>query len=1659
MPDPICGIIQPPKKGLYQGAYAPDPASGRAEITSEKSINDFEQMSGTDLAILVRFIKFGEGLNFPTQWANFQAKKGGTIFIKLEPWSGKGKNDKSFSLEKILDGKFDHLLKRFAEGAKKFGRPIFVSFGHEMNGSHYPWAGNPELYKRAYQYVHDKISKYGACNITWVWNPDIEAPAREYYPGDEQVGWIATDGYNWSGTTPASQIFSGALREIKLINKTNKPVMIGEFGCANDNASCLTDFVDFAADPANNIRAYIYFNRDKEEKWAILNNAERQAYRDAILKHQALFNRQIQAAAPPATPGQPAKPALPAVQLTMPAGFKKISFFPETLIGKNVEKVGASQKRVDKNLAHIQSNITSGDLELGDEGTVQYRVANFSEYIIQWMLKRENGKPDPTLLDKSYEAYKSFNYAAYGSPYWRTKVALLIISGNPSVREIEYLKKIGFAQNIKTAGKKPDDLIVIPKAEKFKALREIYAQYISHKQQRHEPVDSVLKGEIEIQLAALSPNKKTEKDYIKLAGDTLDEIIKNPQETRQNEIYNQVHKRMIFCSGAERPRPDLIKTEFNFSQGWARALKAQAILFRAGNKVDPREALKDFQEAYALLQKAAENKDIKGLHYQQVKRLAAECLILTGFILKDYGKEMKISDEVTALTKKLVEDIYKWEQTTGTISTQDYSALFRAARALIEGVPNESVLDWEVEYNKLVPNPANRPLWLKQIVAYAKIWKTKMQMVVAGEYREGLPKEYIPRQGEMLRHPEKTLRAVLSTANVLDPESMADVKRSLGEILARRAFVLLDMGKTTEALKLFNGDRSSKDRIDRDGALGLLNQAITGGKPEVKAEARLWLAKIYLVNAGKIENKKKRENLLAQGLAEVDNSFGSDYLGISLLKGTVLSSAYQTKGDLLSALKRFDEAKAALQKAIDVFPKNDFARAALGDVLNWQGNHSEAIKVYNKVPKKSPAYPRAQIGFAEASMRLNETYDPKAIGKLEEQTKKIFTSETPASPLIPRAIQDLIEAYRTDEDLQNRIVYIGKKLLGIEAKVDLEEAEIKALDEILDKISPEARAAFEPKFRAEIYLRTAEALLWRKQFDPVLALLEKDKMSEYQTALQNNPELLALKELIAAETKMRKEKEAAPFLKFLSGESRPAQIAVEEKDPDLAERIVLGLIEAHSLEKEWDKAIEAAQNPVIPLKKMKELFADRKLGYEKFRFRLRFRLVEAYIGNKDFAKARDELISVISDAQDVRDKRESYLAPLADRTKAEAYLLLGNLYSYRWSGQDFNASRDSYNKAVDLLKDKDPSKEGRIILAKTYRGLGEIYRYGGKKLSDYDRQTQYYRSKLYYDLAKDIAEDLPKRSDDRKILLSRIYLGLAKLEQQEVSRRQAVIYFDEAKKYGKSVPDDDELQAEIERTGAFLKDHYLKLENQSFFDRSGRIENRFLAEVQLPLFKGTLVLPTLSYQLDSASGLSVHNLYVGAKLRPLEIFDVRSHALTLEGKFKVEPLEKNVYSDPRAEMKYFRQQDAIFVASYENKWIVIVGSAAVNRKESDYNSYYANFRVNLSSNVQLGGEWWRGPFTLSGEKIIRDDVNLAVWYNLDLADLFLDNYDQAKVRLNLAYPYGGFENGKSVYSPKGFKAGLGLDVHLGKGVVLVLDCAWVNQKSYSYGLCTTGLRW
>jgi beta-mannanase len=229
----------------------------------------------------------------------------------------KGANQPDFQDYKIARGDFDtNYIIPWAKAAAQWGKPMFLRFDHEMNGTWFSWSpgvnGNSVSdWINAWKHVHDVFVAEGATNVKWVWSPYVNCSGcsslKSVYPGDAYVDWTALDGYNW-GTSQswstwqtATQIFQSSYNAIlvgtrkKAAIAPNKPYMIAETASAEaggSKANWITDLYN-AAIPNNMplTRAVVWFSADKtsqgETNWRVDSSNESLAAYKAIAAQAA----------------------------------------------------------------------------------------------------------------------------------------------------------------------------------------------------------------------------------------------------------------------------------------------------------------------------------------------------------------------------------------------------------------------------------------------------------------------------------------------------------------------------------------------------------------------------------------------------------------------------------------------------------------------------------------------------------------------------------------------------------------------------------------------------------------------------------------------------------------------------------------------------------------------------------------------------------------------------------------------------------------------------------------------------------------------------------------------------------------------------------------------------------------------------------------------------------------------------------------------------------------------------------------------------------------------------------------------------------------------------------------------------------------------------
>jgi len=251
-------------------------------FSNARSLDRMERNYGAKPSIIMQFSDWRA--DFPP--CGHISALGMMPLVVWEPWYA-GNMD-SITLADIESGKWDQYIQKWGKDAASFGKPVMVRWGHEMNGNWYPWSGprngnNPALYVSTYRRVHDLVVKAGAKNVIWLWSPNANSVpeaefnlAEAYYPGDDYVDWIAVDGYNWGASKDTSswqsfdEIFAKPFSDIARY-APSKPIMVGEVASTSkggDKKAWIADFFSVVKYTYPNLRAWVWFNQNKETDWS-----------------------------------------------------------------------------------------------------------------------------------------------------------------------------------------------------------------------------------------------------------------------------------------------------------------------------------------------------------------------------------------------------------------------------------------------------------------------------------------------------------------------------------------------------------------------------------------------------------------------------------------------------------------------------------------------------------------------------------------------------------------------------------------------------------------------------------------------------------------------------------------------------------------------------------------------------------------------------------------------------------------------------------------------------------------------------------------------------------------------------------------------------------------------------------------------------------------------------------------------------------------------------------------------------------------------------------------------------------------------------------------------------------------------------------------------
>ncbi|MDQ3877344.1 MAG: hypothetical protein M3290_03215 [Actinomycetota bacterium] len=257
--------LLPPAHGVYEAAF-PEFGPNESQVDGTR-IRTFEQQSGKPIVWAYFSNNWFNGIQFPADKVTAITDEHVIPFIRMMPrsnWHGYGQ-DKNYSMQNIIDGKFDSPLRQWCRDAAATDTALMVEFGTEVNGNWFPWNGKyngagetngygdphypdgPERFRDAYRHIEDICNAEGARNITWVFHVDAEpSPMTSwnamdlYYPGDRYVDWLGISVYGpqkpgeqWRPFTP---IMDRGYKKLTAV-ASDKPIALLEFGAVKEDSN------------------------------------------------------------------------------------------------------------------------------------------------------------------------------------------------------------------------------------------------------------------------------------------------------------------------------------------------------------------------------------------------------------------------------------------------------------------------------------------------------------------------------------------------------------------------------------------------------------------------------------------------------------------------------------------------------------------------------------------------------------------------------------------------------------------------------------------------------------------------------------------------------------------------------------------------------------------------------------------------------------------------------------------------------------------------------------------------------------------------------------------------------------------------------------------------------------------------------------------------------------------------------------------------------------------------------------------------------------------------------------------------------------------------------------------------------------------------------
>ena len=177
--------------------------------------------------------------------------------ILFNYWENSG-----YSLDGIIAGSYDNLIRTYATAAKTYSCPVILSIFHEMNGEWMEWSGvvgnnSPAKVVSAWIRIRNIFTSVGATNVKFAWVVNDESVPNtamnqisNYYPGSAYVDIIGDDSFNFGGQT-----FAQVTTALPLLKSYGKPLWLSSIGTVAPQDQFITDMLN-----VKGVSGILYFN-------------------------------------------------------------------------------------------------------------------------------------------------------------------------------------------------------------------------------------------------------------------------------------------------------------------------------------------------------------------------------------------------------------------------------------------------------------------------------------------------------------------------------------------------------------------------------------------------------------------------------------------------------------------------------------------------------------------------------------------------------------------------------------------------------------------------------------------------------------------------------------------------------------------------------------------------------------------------------------------------------------------------------------------------------------------------------------------------------------------------------------------------------------------------------------------------------------------------------------------------------------------------------------------------------------------------------------------------------------------------------------------------------------------------------------------------------